>query len=114
MKTKDRRSYDREYGRQYRQREDSKLKFMEWRMINVYGITFETYNQLLQLQDESCSICGVHQTELKKRLCVDHCHTTSEVRGLLCSNCNTALGKFKDDIKLLTKAIKYLQQHQDR
>lgn len=39
---------------------------------------------------------------------IDHCHKTGKIRGILCSRCNTALGGFNDDIKLLDKAINYL------
>lgn len=52
-----------------------------------------------------CEICN---NELP--LAVDHCHSTERVRGLLCSNCNTGLGQFKDNIKLLKHAIKYLEE----
>ena len=70
----------------------------------------------IRLDNESfwcCDICNEHHTTIKDRtgksLAVDHCHTTGEVRGLLCFGCNTALGRFKDDPTLLKNAIKYLQ-----
>ena len=53
---------------------------------------------------ENCDLCGDYMS--KKN--IDHCHSTNKVRGVLCTNCNTALGKFKDDIELLKKAINYL------
>lgn len=55
---------------------------------------------------ENCDLCG----EYMKKKNIDHCHKTGIVRGVLCTNCNTALGKLKDDIYLLRKAIKYLKQ----
>jgi hypothetical protein len=45
-----------------------------------------------------------------KRLGIDHDHTTGQVRGLLCDNCNPALGSFKDNIETLQKAIDYLKE----
>ena len=56
------------------------------------------------LGEPKCAICGT--TEGK--LCIDHCHTTNKIRGWLCDEHNKALGKFKDNIEHLQKAIDYL------
>ena len=77
-----------------------------WLKYN-YGIGLEEYNTLLTEQQGVCAICGSHPTK-ERRLAVDHCHTTGEVRGLLCFRCNATLGKFNDDITLFQKAIEYL------
>lgn len=74
--------------------------------LRKYGITLEQYEQLEKKQKGVCAICG--NKNQNKKLDVDHCHKTGKVRGLLCSNCNNGLGKFKDDKTLLNKAIKYL------
>lgn len=42
---------------------------------------------------------------------VVHCHKTGKVRGLLCFNCNTGIGKLKDDIELLKRAVEYLERN---
>jgi len=42
----------------------------------------------------------------------DHNHTSGKVRGLLCSNCNILLGLVKEDVKVLAKAVAYLNKHQ--
>ena len=73
-----------------------------------YGITLDDYNQMFADQNGCCAICGLHQSEFKKALHVDHCHTTDKVRGLLCAECNLGLGKFKDNIQTLENAIRYL------
>ena len=57
---------------------------------------------------KKCKICGKHQSELTLSLNVDHCHITGKIRGLLCGNCNKALGLFKDNTKSLKNAINYL------
>ena len=54
-----------------------------------------------------CTICGENGDQ------IDHCHTTEKVRGLLCINCNTGLGKFKDDPMLLEFARMYLLASED-
>lgn len=73
-----------------------------------FGINYNQYQIMLQEQNNSCYICGEQEPAENKILSVDHCHATGRVRGLLCSNCNTALGKFKDNIQLLNKAVEYL------
>ena len=64
-----------------------------------YGVCKE------DLHEKSCIICGSTQ-----RLCIDHCHQTKKVRGLLCTKCNTGLGMFDDDIGKLLSAIEYLRR----
>lgn len=83
------------------------------RWINLmqrYGLTKEEYLSMFQEQEGCCKICSVHQLELKRPLVVDHCHSTMEVRGLLCDNCNNGLGKFKDSEEFLKEAINYLKK----
>jgi hypothetical protein len=79
-----------------------------------FGIDLDQYNVMLDYQNDACAICGLPETYKTKgnikNLAVDHCHTTNKIRGLLCVKCNTALGKFNDDIDILASAISYLQQ----
>lgn len=74
-----------------------------------YGITIEEYDTMLYNQEGVCAICGTEECRVKPSFSVDHDHRTGEIRGLLCNDCNTALGGFKDDARLLRKAIKYLE-----
>lgn len=74
-----------------------------------YGITDPEYQALLIKQNELCAICGGPPIRAGHSLSVDHCHTTGKIRGLLCSNCNTGLGLFKDSPELLEKALLYLR-----
>lgn len=78
-----------------------------------FGITIEEYNAILEKQKGVCAICGEKETAkgnggIVRNLAVDHDHETGEIRGLLCSNCNNGLGRFKDSPNLLTNAIDYL------
>jgi hypothetical protein len=74
-----------------------------------YGIGIEDYNQMFEIQGGCCAICGKHQSEFKKALCVDHNHETGQVRGLLCNACNSMLGYAFDNKIILGNAIKYLK-----
>lgn len=79
--------------------------------IGYYNKCVYKNNQLLfnfrDLKENKCEICG--EKENKKKLCIDHNHETGELRGILCSKCNSALGLFKDNIENLKKAIEYLE-----
>lgn len=86
-KTEDRRSYHLNYA---------------------YGITEEHYFTLLDEQWGCCAICGSDDETIGGHLHVDHNHHTGDVRGLLCSNCNTGLGLLQDNPDTLKSAIRYL------
>ena len=76
---------------------------------NRYGINLEEYEKILKDQKGVCAICKKSEKcSTKKRLHVDHCHDTNEIRGLLCHHCNVALGNFKDDLDMLENAAVYL------
>lgn len=75
-----------------------------------HGLTSEEAQEFLR--GKVCWICGHDGSEV--RLEVDHCHATGEKRDALCLNCNTGLGRFKDDPELLARAIKYLASHASR
>lgn len=76
-----------------------------------YGITPELYSEIHNIQEQSCAICGIHQSQLKKKLCIDHDHTNNQVRGLLCDKCNRSLGLTNDNISILHNSILYLQNY---
>ena len=79
--------------------------------MKEYGLTVKEYDSLRKEQDYKCRICSIPEKEAPyNRLVVDHCHTNGHVRGLLCSQCNTGLGLFKDDTDRLEAAMKYLEE----
>lgn len=84
-----------------------------WRDKNLYNsfkITLSQYKELSNNQNNTCAICFSEFSPNGQNLSVDHCHKTGIIRGLLCSECNFGLGKFKDNIELLNNAIKYLKK----
>lgn len=76
---------------------------------------FDAYMAMAEAQDFKCAVCGETERATKNgmpiALAVDHDHKTGRVRGLCCMDCNTGLGKFRDDVDLLHKAIAYLTKH---
>lgn len=68
-----------------------------------YGITAEHFDRMFAEQGGVCAICREAKAEH-----VDHDHHTNRVRGLLCFNCNGALGQFRDRRDLMLRAIAYL------
>ena len=85
-----------------------------YNLQSKYGISLQQYRDLLEQQNHKCAICGTHDPgEHHGRFCVDHDHKTSHIRGLLCHNCNSALGNFYDCIPNLLSAVKYLQSADD-
>ena len=72
-----------------------------------YNLEVEDYLAMSDEQQGACAICR----QYVPRLNVDHCHDSGKVRGLLCQNCNTGLGKFKDNIQYLADAISYLAKN---
>ena len=71
-----------------------------------YNITPQEYENKLTSQDYKCAICGKLDS-----LHIDHCHKTNKIRDLLCRQCNSGLGQFKDNTEFLLKAIDYLRKH---
>lgn len=73
-------------------------------LIKSYKLSEDDYRELELKSKGCCSICG----ESLETPCIDHCHKTGEVRGLLCNKCNTAIGFLNDDVNLAFNAYKYL------
>ena len=62
------------------------------------------------LNTGSCHCCGRKSESLH----FDHDHSTKKYRGFLCHFCNTGIGKLGDDIECVTRALRYLQKHEEQ
>ena len=71
-----------------------------------YGITEDDYHEMVEKQQCKCKIYG---SQPNRPLFVDHCHKTKQVRGLLCHQCNVALGHMNDDPIRMERAANYLR-----
>lgn len=89
---------------------------MQQRTVVYLGnkLTPEEYNALWEAQGGVCASCGhPERAMLKKRareLAVDHCHTTGRIRGLLCGNCNRALGLLYEDPQRIQALLEYTEK----
>lgn len=84
--------------------------YKERHLQKTYGLSVQDLINLMEDQDFLCAICKKDFNELKpKNIHIDHCHNSNKIRGILCNNCNMALGLFKDDVEVLKEAIKYLE-----
>lgn len=69
---------------------------------------YSRYESLLAAQGGKCAMCPATKDTRGRDLCVDHCHKTGKVRGLLCDRCNRLLGWLREDLSIFEAAISYL------
>lgn len=122
---------DKAYMKEYRQKYPDKVKesVKGWRERNpsakkagakatyykaTFGLTVEQVDVLIAKQNGVCAVCGNAETFIGnggkvRGLCVDHCHATGTIRGMLCSACNGLLGHARGNQATLQAAIQYLR-----
>ncbi len=95
---------------------------VQWKskLKRKYGISMEDYYRILDKQGGGCALCGSKTSKSRgyKRIsdaafCVDHCHSTGKIRGLLCTACNRAIGLIKDNHVTAKKMANYLRREVD-
>jgi hypothetical protein len=104
--------YQKKYNEQHKDHITARQR--KYKLRKKYNTTPEHVNYLAKIQNECCAICGTHKSDVKMgggKLCIDHDHETGSVRGLLCGQCNSALGHFNHSTDILNKAIKYLETY---
>lgn len=90
-----------EHPKQYREIERRKKLRLR------YGPQADVH-QAVQLRRQK-NLCAICLRRMKKK-CLDHCHVTNVLRGVLCDTCNTGLGMFKENPKFLRRAVEYLKK----
>lgn len=91
----------------------------KWREANIerhkdnnakraYGLAHGTYDTMFAAQGGKCAICDTSDLGRTGRFSIDHCHSSGQVRGLLCDRCNRGIGHFDDSPDKLLRAIAYL------
>lgn len=89
--------------------EKNKDKVKIRNIAKKYNVTKQEYINMLEEANGVCQICQKVTTDL----CVDHCHNTSKVRGLICALCNSGMGLLKDDVNIARSVVKYLQRYEN-
>lgn len=79
-----------------------------YQLQRAYGITIEDYETRLKQQGNVCACCGTNTPGQRGIFVVDHCHLSGKVRGLLCNNCNQALGMMRDSIGYGLSLVAYI------
>lgn len=110
-----------EVGRQWKQKNREKIvlqarlryqknnqKELDRIRLNKYGITGKEFREMLNKQGFRCPICN---ESITKNLSVDHDHLTRKIRGLICNNCNLAIGNAGDSPERLRAMADYLERN---
>lgn len=79
-----------------------------------YGLTIFELRELQEACEDRCWICGQPESVPNRSLAVDHDHRTGQVRGLLCTRCNTVIGWMKDDHRVIRAAADYVERAWDQ
>jgi hypothetical protein len=102
------RAKDREQRRRRAERGSDKPRLKRNHRAHLFrkrGLTQAIYDRIMGLQEHRCGICREPFTD---KVYIDHDHTTGRVRGLLCMNCNVAIGHLRDSRINLMAAVSYL------
>ena len=96
----------REQRKEFRRRNKERLSIAK----NRAKCPPEVFARLFEEQKGCCAICNLHQSNMRRRIAIDHDHVTKDIRGLLCDKCNRCLGLLQDSEEVLQSAIRYLKK----
>lgn len=83
-----------------------------------HDVQFEDFDRRIRDATKTCPICNVEMertgghTTSARTACLDHNHTTGQLRQVICARCNRVLGIVEENIALLDSLKAYLQHHQ--
>lgn len=102
-----------EQQKKWRDKNKDKTTIYNWRhkIKRLYKLTTKEWEIKFGIQKGCCDICGIHQSTLKSRLCVDHSHIDGKVRSLLCSRCNLLVGQLEINPALIESIKSYLEKY---
>jgi hypothetical protein len=84
----------------------AKSRESDWKRRGITDISYQKYLVKLEVQHHMCAICGAH---INGNSSLDHDHANGNPRGLLCNDCNLALGHIEaGGSQFLANASAYL------
>lgn len=90
-----------------------KTQARKYNLPAKYGITAAQFAEKLLAQGGKCACCGLAfnmEGKASEKACVDHNHTSGEVRDLLCGRCNLAAGNVNDSSLRARQLAEYLEK----
>lgn len=110
---------ERQRNRAYKQADPE--RYLCSHLRSIHGISLAEYRRMEAEQGGKCAVCRQPETarykvrglDKVKSLAVDHCHDTGRIRGLLCANCNTALGLLGEDPDRSRALAEYIEFNND-
>ena len=101
--------YQKQYKKTHQKQRKEYHKFYRTRI--KYGVSKTDWYSLLKKQKNKCAICkNFLPTDIRK-LCIDHCHKSGKIRGIVHNDCNLMIGFSKKNVEVLKSAIKYIQKY---
>jgi len=96
--------------------DDPRIARIRHKRSTKYGLTGEAYDAMVEAQGGLCLTCGRLERKVRRNgtvftLSVDHCHSCGAIRGLLCNDCNAALGMVAENIDTLRALVAYVENH---
>lgn len=101
-------------NKEYSKSPERRAYLKDWHLKRSYGISLKDFNQKIIDQNGMCGICNKSHIDCREGFDMDHDHVSGKIRDLLCPECNLGLGMFKDNVDILSSAMKYLIKHADK
>lgn len=95
-------------------KESQRRRSRKYELKRHYGLTLEDYSSMLAKQNGGCAICDRKEMPKLGNFHVDHDHQNGKFRGLLCIQCNVALGMVEDDPARIAKVLQYLEYNSSK
>lgn len=110
-----------EYMREYARKNRDRLREQNLRLYHKHNLRIRLRKKgidhtpdvenYIKNHNGLCDLCGAPGDGRWGELNIDHCHSTKQFRGMLCSSCNRAIGYLKDNVAVMYRAAKYVESN---